>query len=153
MHEWYRSTRQRHGGFTMIELVITMLVMAILGVIAMSAYQTEVQKGRRTDAKNAVLDLASREEQLFSTTNAYSVTPTDLGYTGNAFPIVVGSGYYSVNVAVTAGAVGAPATYTITATAQGTQLKDVDCQTFTVNQQGLRTAANAGGANTTTTCW
>src|SRR5271167_3137048 len=88
------------SGFTLIELVITMAIVAVLATVAVAAYTSQVQKSRRTDARSALLDLAGREEKLFSTNNAYSATPSDLGYApvGTPFPISVGSGYYTVNV-------------------------------------------------------
>ena len=72
-------------GFTLIELMITVAVVAILGSIAMASYTSQIQKSRRTDARSAVMDLAGREEKLFSTVNAYSGTASDLGYGGGAF--------------------------------------------------------------------
>ena len=66
-----RITRAR--GFTLIELMITIVVGVILMIIAVSSYGTQVRKSRRTDAKTAVLDLAGREERNFSTTNTYAL--------------------------------------------------------------------------------
>src|SRR5580704_9634517 len=131
------------GGFTLIELMVTVAIVAILATIASAAYTSQVQKSRRTDARNAVLDLAGREEKLFSTTNAYSATATDLGYA--AFPVAVGSGYYNVSVVV-----GTPVTYVITATAIGTQLNDTQCATLSVNQLGVQSSTGTG---TAATCW
>jgi len=144
----------RSRGFTLIELLVAMLIIAILGSMALSSYMNQSRKSRRTEARTALLDLAGREERNFSTTNLYSSTPSQLGYTGAAFPITVGSGYYSVNVAVTAPvAGGALATYTLVATAIGDQVKDTNCQTFTVTQTGSQTSTNSGGADSTATCW
>ena len=139
--------------FLILVLCAAMLVMSILGIIAMSSYTSQVQKSRRTDAKNALLDIAGREEQLYSTINAYSALPTDVGYTGTAFPITVGGGYYSVTIAVTAATAAVPATFTITATPLGTQVKDTDCASLTTNQLGVQAATNTAGANTTNICW
>jgi type IV pilus assembly protein PilE len=132
------------GGFTLIELMVTVAIVAILATIASAAYTSQVQKSRRTDARNAVLDLAGREEKLFSTTNAYSATATDLGYA--AFPVAVGSGYYNVSAAVG----NPPVTYVITATAIGTQVNDAQCATLSVDQLGVQSSTGTG---TAATCW
>jgi type IV pilus assembly protein PilE len=132
------------GGFTLIELMVTVAIVAILATIASAAYTSQVQKSRRTDARSALLDLAGREEKLFSTTNAYSATATDLGYA--AFPIAVGSGYYNLSVAVA----NPPVTYVITATAIGTQVNDTQCSTLSVNQLGVQFSTGTG---TAATCW
>jgi type IV pilus assembly protein PilE len=147
---------QRHkpasAGFSLIELMITVAVLGILATIAATSYQSQIQRSRRTDARSALLDLAGREEKLFSTTNAYSATPSDLGYAaaGVPFPIVIGSGYYNVNIVAAAAVPPALPTYTITATAINTQLSDGACQTLTLDQTGLQ---GSTGTGTAAACW
>jgi type IV pilus assembly protein PilE len=139
------------AGFTLIELMVTLVVATILITVAIPGYQTFIRKARRTDAKTAVLDLAGREESVFSTQNKYSATPADVGYP--ALPSLVGSGYYTISVVVGAPAVAVPATFTVTAVAAGTQLQDAPCQQFTVDQLGNQKALDSGGADNTQICW
>ncbi|MGA2023761.1 MAG: type IV pilin protein [Steroidobacteraceae bacterium] len=140
--------RPAAAGFTLVELMVTMGIAAILAAIALPAYNTAVRKSRRTEAKTALLDLAGREERYFNTNNAYTATPSNLGYGTGAFPMAVGSGYYTVSVAVTAGAAGVLPTYTISAVPATTdQLKDTACLSFTLTNTGLQ------GATTMPTCW
>ena len=136
------------AGFTLIELMVAVAVVAILGTIAMASYSSQIQKSRRTDARSAVMDLAGREEKLFSTTNAYSATPSDLGYgpLGAVFPIAVGSGYYQVSVAIG----NPPTSYVITATAIGAQAADTKCTTLAVNELGSQAST---GTDTVAACW
>jgi type IV pilus assembly protein PilE len=140
-------------GFTLIELMIAVAVVSILATIAVASYTSQVKKSRRTDARSAVLDLAGREEKLFSTANAYSALPSDLGYGAGAWPINVGSGYYQVTVAapdpLQGGAAG---TYLITAqpVPGSTQASDTTCLSLSVNQLG---AQSSTGSGTTATCW
>lgn len=131
------------GGFTLVELMITVAIVAILATIATTSYTAQVQKSRRTDARSALLDLASREEKLFSTTNAYSATLSDLGYNSST----VGSGYYTVAIVVPAGT----PTYTITATAISSQVGDAQCATLSINQAGLQTSTPT--TTPASTCW
>jgi type IV pilus assembly protein PilE len=143
-------------GFTLVELMVTMVIAAILFSIAIPSYLNQIRESRRTEAKTALLDLAGREETLFSTQNLYTTVPTAVGYTGGAFPVTVGSGYYSVSV-VSPNPV-APATqpsFIITATpiAGTSQAKDSACQSFSVDQLGNQTALNGGGALNSTVCW
>jgi type IV pilus assembly protein PilE len=145
---------QRHRGFTLVELMITVVILAIIVGIAVPAYTQQIQKSRRTDARNALLDIAGREERFLSVSNAYSQLPTDVGYTGVAWPQTVSNGYYTVTV-VTPNP-GFPATtpsFLITATPIGVQAGDTTCATFTVNQIGQQTAQNSGGTDTSATCW
>ena len=146
----------RMAGFTLVELMVTIVIGTILMSIAIPSYQAQIRKSRRTEARNALLDLAGREERYFSTANLYSSTPSDLGYTGFGAANPIGSGYYYLTVTPTAAQpTAAPpvlAGYTITATATGTQLKDTACKTFTVNNLGQQTATDSSGA-AATTCW
>jgi type IV pilus assembly protein PilE len=144
---------RRSAGFTLVELMAVVLIASILLSIAIPLYMQQVRHGRRTDAKTAVMDLAGREERMFSTTNAYSADPTQLGYaavgSGAVFPQIVGNGYYNITVVVPT-----PTTYTITSTAiTADQLKDGSCFSFSVTQTGQQSSLSSGGANTTSTCW
>ncbi len=141
-------------GFTLIELLVTMVIVSVLATIAVASYSSQVQKSRRTDARSALLDLAGREEKLFSIANAYSAAPSDLGYApvGTPWPITVGSGYYTVSITVPDPnqAPATPTTYIITATPIGTQLNDTACTSLSVNQLGVQSSTPAGS---TATCW
>jgi type IV pilus assembly protein PilE len=148
--------RRRHGlhGFSLIELLTAVMIVGILASIAIPTYTSQVRKSRRTDARTAVLDLASREERLFSTTNAYSNTPSDIGYgaSGATFPMAIGSGYYNVSVTVAA---GPPAGFSVTATpvtGKG-QDKDTQCASFTVDEAGRQTSKDSSSNDSSSTCW
>jgi type IV pilus assembly protein PilE len=134
-------------GFTLVELMIVIVIVAILAAIAVPGYTNQIRKSRRTEARNALLDAAAREERFYATNNAYSTASSDLGY-GAAWPTSVGSGYYSLGAACTS---GAPCTaYTLTATAISTQVKDTSCTTLTLTSVGVQ---GSTGTATAATCW
>jgi type IV pilus assembly protein PilE len=147
------------AGFTLVELMIVIVIATILLAVAIPSYTSQIRKSRRTEAKTALLDLASREERLLSTTNVYSDDPVNLGYTGNGAnkPFNVGSGYYQITIAVTAANPAAVpptvATFTMTAAPQGTQALDTQCQQFAVNSTGTQSAIDGSAADSTQTCW
>jgi len=149
----------RMTGFTLIELMVTLVVAAILLTIAIPSYLTQIRESRRTEAKTALLDLAGREETLYSTQNLYSMTPSVLGYGAVPLPIQVGSNYYTLNVQVPNpnAIVTVPPTpsFLITAApvAGSSQAQDAACQSFSVDPLGNRTATDSGGADNTKTCW
>jgi type IV pilus assembly protein PilE len=153
----------RNSGFTLVELSVTMVIAAILAAVAIPAYSNYVRKAHRTEAKSTLLDLASLEERYYTANNNYTDLGSNLGYSnattaGGSF--TVGSGYYTVVLTkvdaiapTTALPGGTPATYSITATAVGDQLKDTSCRTLTVTSAGAQTAADAASAVNTATCW
>jgi type IV pilus assembly protein PilE len=148
--------RRRYGlrGFSLIELLTALVIVAILASIAIPTYTSQVRRSRRTEARTALLDVASREERLFSTTTAYSNTPSDIGYgaSGSTFPLAIGSGYYNVSVTVVA---GPPAGFTVTATpvtGKG-QDKDTQCASFSVDEAGRQTSKDSSSNDSTSTCW
>jgi type IV pilus assembly protein PilE len=147
----------RLAGFTLIELMITVVVVAILASIAIPAYTSQIRKSRRTDAKTALLELAGREERFLATQNAYTDNAVDLGYgpAGTVFPLSVGSGYYTMSVQFTAGDATTLPTFTATAdpVAGKGQDQDNDCHQFKVVSTGAQTSTNSSSANSSSTCW
>ena len=146
-HSWREARpRLKNGswgklrGFTLIELMIVVVIIAILSAIALPSYRDSIRKSRRTLAKTALLDLASREEKFYSLNNAYASAAT-LNFTT---AIKDGSNTY-YNVTVTLVTTTNPPTYTGTATPAGSQAVD-SCGTYTVNSLGQQTP-------TTTGCW
>jgi type IV pilus assembly protein PilE len=134
-------------GFTLIELMIVIVIVAILAAIAVPGYTSQIRKSRRTEARNALLDAAAREERFFATNNYYTVTGTDLGY-GAALPVNTGNNYYQLNGTCTL--VNAKCTdYSLTATAINTQLKDTSCASLTLNSVGVQSATGTATAS----CW
>ena len=143
------------AGFTLIELMITILVAGILVAIAVPAYTSQIRKSRRTEARTALLDLASREERFNSTNSAYTSSLASLGYSGANWPVKVGSGYYQIRVwvcaAVTCGAdTGTGAAFLLTADPVAPQDKDTVCGSFRLDNTG---AQQVTGTATSSSCW
>jgi type IV pilus assembly protein PilE len=141
-------------GFTLVELMVAVLVGAILVSIATPIYMNQIRKSRRTEARTALLDLASREERYMSANNAYTNTAANLGYT--ALPATIGSGYYTLTVAAPVAATAAlPASFSATATpiAGKGQDKDPMCVSFTVDSTGKTSSLNSAATDTTSSCW
>jgi len=128
-------------GFSLIELMITVAIVALLAAIALPSYTNSVRKAKRMDAKIALLDMASRQERFFSTNNTYTSSAANLGYT--TLPASVpSSGTTTYEISVSSATAGA---YSLLATPKGDQLKD-SCGSYTITQVGKQTNNAVSGA-------
>ncbi len=138
------AMRARSGGFTLIEVVVVMAIIAILAAIAIPNYTEYIRRGHRSDAKTALLQVAQWQERFRteSITNAYSpALPAGMATVGSG-----GAARYTIAVAQP----GGNQTFTLTATRQGSQLGD-PCGDFIVDQTGQQTTA--GGIRPALECW
>jgi type IV pilus assembly protein PilE len=148
MMKLFSRRRTVPRGFTLVELMVTIAVIAILATIVIPTYQLQIRKSRRTEARTALLDAAAREEQYYATHNNYSKAGPDIGYA--ALPLEVGSGYYELSVGCTPGPTGLCVDYTLTAKAIHSQAKDTQCATLTLIQTGVQ---GATGTTNPADCW
>ncbi len=130
--------RRRSSGFTLMELMIVLVVVAILAAIAIPSYRQFVMRGNRAAAEGAMMDIANREQQFFLANRLYteSLSTTGLNY---AIPDEVRPNYDSVIVTDTSLSPCTPAPcFTITFTAKDSQLGDGD---LVLNSSGVKTRA------------
>ena len=142
-----KNFKNKARGFTLIEIMIVVVVIAILAGIAIPSYQNQLRKGRRADAQAFLMDLAQRQQQYLLDARAYALDPgaaTTLGFTGG-IPTSVGN-FYTVTVGPAAPTV--PPSFTITATpiAGKEQVKD---GVLTLDSTGKKTRVDpsAGAVN------
>jgi type IV pilus assembly protein PilE len=131
-----RSKKSLPGkaGFTLVELVVTMAILAILASIALPSYLEYLKKGRRAAAQSMMMDVAQRQQQYLLDARSYA---SDLATLGVTTPADV-SAYYTVTVA---GADGTPPTFTVTATPiAGTA--QADDGTLTLDNAGVKSPAD-----------
>ena len=122
-----KSLRQK--GFSLIELMITVAIVGILGAIAYPAYTSSVQKGKRAQARTALVELLQQQERYLTQRNVY------LEFSSS------GAGTSMVTSPATAGAIFkyfsgdnlANAAYRLSAAACSTTIALTDCIRVTAN--------------------
>ncbi len=138
----------KKNGFTLVELMITVAVVAILAMIAIPNYTQYVRRGNRTDATKTLTLDAQALERCYSQTFSYAACPGALAGT-----LLSPQGKYNVTIQVPDPAQPAPS-YLISAVAVSPdQLADTACRTFTLNTTNTQAAADSGGGANSQTCW
>lgn len=144
----------RHKGFTLIEAMIVVAILAVVAAVAIPSYQQYIKKGRRADAKAALLDAANRQEQFILNRATYTANMASGGLGYSSDPAPSPDGYYSFDATLSlCGASNAlPCRgYTLTATpivGKG-QDKDTACTVFSLSSTGAKTASGTLGNE----CW
>lgn len=123
-------------GFTLIELMVAVGIIAILAAIAIPGYTRYLTKSRRSEAQNTLLAIQQQQEKYRTTHNTYGAL--NVVWTGGTTE----NGYYNLAVTNVTGS-----SYTLTATATGAQANDTGCTTLTL------TYSNGSASRTPSTCW
>ena len=148
------SSTDRQRGMTLIELVVVVMIVGILAAVAIPSYRSYVIRSQRSDAKDALLVLATQQEKHYLQCNAYATAidaATDCAAGELQGTDTSKNGWYGLATAAPNPATG----FTVTATAINgeNQWQDTACRTFTVDQAGVRTADDDGGGDNTAECW
>ena len=131
---------RRSNGFTLIELMIVVAILAIIVSIGYPLYTDQVRKARRAEAKTALQEAMNREERFFTTNNTYTTNLGQLGYGGATF--TTQEGWYQVSAAACGGSTIGQCVI-LSAAPQNDQTNDV-CGTFTLNSRGQETDGGGG---------
>ncbi|AGG87898.1 type IV pilin protein [Rhodanobacter denitrificans] len=133
-------------GFTLIELMITVAVIAILAAIAVPSYFQYTLRSNRSAAESVMQEIASAQERYMVDARQFAGSLTTLGY---SVPNTVDPNYKIDIVASAASASGGTGPdYTITATPKNSQVRDTGCATLTLKGDGSKLASTGA-----TNCW
>jgi type IV pilus assembly protein PilE len=132
--------KKPHRGFTLIELMITVAIVAILAAVALPSYRSYVRTTHRSEAQAFMLAVAARQQQFLVDTRSYVDTIAEVGV---PMPSNVATAYTvtgnTMNMTVS------PATFSLELVPTTAQASE-KCGTLRIDQTGAKTAAVAG-------CW
>jgi type IV pilus assembly protein PilE len=131
----------RSRGFSLIEVLVTCVIVGILAAIALPSYQKQIQKTRRSDAKSALIGAAGQMERYFTERSTYATAT--LG-SGGVYAATTENGYYTLSLANLSAT-----TYTLSATPAGAQTGD-HCGAMTYTEQGVKGVTGSMPVNE---CW
>lgn len=126
----------RYRGYTLVEVLIVVAIVAILGAIAYPAYTNNVLKSRRAEARSVLQDYAAKQERYFSRNNTYASSLGALNVSAASE-----NGHYTIALGTLASPLDSyNESFVLTATATGRQAEDqAACHVFTIDSQGSRT--------------
>ncbi len=140
---------KRQKGFTLIELMLVVAIIAILSAIAIPSYNQYVLASQRTVAKNTLMDIANRQETFFANNKTYTSSLTNLGlsdpyYVDENGSTTAANALYAITLA------SATTTFTATATPQNAVASDATCGIYTLDQSEGKTFSKGGSVDD---CW
>jgi len=154
-HRGVASRFQRIRGFTLIELMIVVAVVAILAAVALPSYQESVARGNRAEARAVLLRAAQWMERHYSENNRYdqfvngdAVSKSSLVDVGSSLIKSPSEGAVRYNLSMTLAA----QTFTLTMVRAGSAASD-RCGDFTLSHLGVKGLVNNASGTTMPECW
>ena len=145
-------TPQQNAGFTLIELMIVLTIVGIISAFAYPAYQNQVMKTRRGEAKAALTALAQAMEESYINTMDYRDATLGSGASHifpNETPLDGQQKFYDLSIDLST----TNRFFRINAKAKlgGPQSRD-ECPNLWINSAGQSGATDADD-QALTTCW
>jgi len=151
----------KNKGFSLLELMMVVAIVGIITAVALPYFGEQGMRGKRVEAKNLLLEMASKQQQFFSQYVSFTTTIVGAGGCGG---IACGLNYtsdlsvqqrYKMTIAVApAGCAPGTAsncrTYTITATPTG-DYADADCAALTYTSTAVKGRTGSGAS--IQDCW
>ena len=131
-------------GFTLVELLIVVAIIAIIAAIGIPSYNSQVQRTKRVDAKNALLQTAQSLEKCMSIYGVYNNANCAGGALGNGDTVDSDEGYYTITITIPA--TGSSFSLAAAPKAGGAQAGDTYCASMTYTNTAAKSGTNAD-------CW
>ena len=127
----------RNHGFTLIELMIVVAIVAILAGIAMPLMNDYINRSRRAEAVGLMGEMQLRLERWRAENPSYDFTGA-----ADEFGALPSSAYYTIALEE-----GDATSYTLKASARGAQTRDTECAAMTLAVDGNEETRSPA------TCW
>lgn len=141
------STRARTRGFTLIEVMITVAIVAILAGVALPAYRDYVRRGQLPEAFAALSDFRVKLEQYYQDNRNYGVDDCGGGAGGPAWAAFAAGKWFTFACEVLDSGQG----YRVTAT--GASGAATDGQVYTIDHNNAQQTTKFKGSSVSKSCW
>jgi type IV pilus assembly protein PilE len=105
-------------GFTLIEVMITVAILAIVSIIALPSYNSYLARSRRADAQQFIQQMDNRQKQILVEQRAYASAPNALNVASTGWACTAASctnQFYTVTFNPAVDNTATPPSYTICA--------------------------------------
>jgi type IV pilus assembly protein PilE len=136
----------RLRGFTLIELMIVVAIVGILALVAMPAYDRYVRKGQRAAAQQAMMNIASRQQQYLLDARQYTATlgSGGLGFSSDGWACTTNCTNARYTISVEVDNTASPPSFLITGAPKAGSAQEGDGN-LTLNHLGQKTWAGSSG--------
>ena len=143
---------RKSAGFTLIELMVVIVIVAILAAIALPSYQQYIQRGKITEATSNLSSARLQLEKYYADNRKYDNGTA--GTCGVTMPSGASARYFTITCA--SGSANAVGDQTFTVTATGVAGQGMSGFAYTINESNVRTSTFTSpvtGWTDSTTCW
>lgn len=144
---------KRETGFSLVEILIVITIVAILAAVAVPSYTEHVRKQKRNFSKVQLHDVINRQNQYLADNRQYATNLTLLGYASSTYGITANGTYVAADSAEAIYTIGLSNTsayaYTVVATPVNGQTSDSACGTLSITSGGAYSASGSHGSD----CW
>lgn len=172
MRSFSSSRRRPAAGFTLIELMIAVAIVAILASIGLPSYTSYIARARRADARSQLVQAAQFMQRFYAANDSYltdrsgnNISDTTTGVpTASINPVNLlhspadATALYDLNIPQGTAPLTTSASFTIRMVpVTGGKMENDECGTYTLTSLGLRGVIVGGTASTSGAlrdkCW
>ena len=148
-----RTLKPRRAGFTIVEILTALVVIAVLAAIAVPMWRNHLLRVQRGDAVAALVAVQNEQDTFFGRNARYAdgtqlsaPPPAGLGLTSRSK-----RNFYDIEVRTNADGLSYLAI--ARAAPQSGQSADTRCAEFTLDHNGRRRAVDSEGRDRSADCW